>query len=399
MTFETLTPNGARICAPDMHGKMSEEFVPFAVRGPNFIELNDGTLIYFFGMKFGSQLDEALGCSAILRSHDGGKTWGEMRLLRYDGAPFDVNGGLPVYDKVHDTLILVARTRHWKPGFEEDRLLSEGDQIKGHAYERFWMIKSNDGGLTWGEYKEVTIEGTPETWTIQHTMTPGVGLQLSKQKDPSKNGRLVIPSNRASLNNGENEFRAHLVISDDFGETWRVGALENYLGANESVAVELNDGTIVYNCRNQGGTPENRRIQSISHDGGETLEGSATVDTLFDPICHAGFANATINGKEYIFFTAPSGELGGVFKAFGTPQRWGRREALMMYASSDGGKTYKAIKQVSEKGVFAAYSAICPTREGKLLCAWESGPEIGLYRDIRYTVFELSELAALCDKA
>lgn len=396
MIFETITPNGASIAAPDMHGKLSDPFVPFAVRGPNFIQLNDGTVVYFFGMKYSSQLDEALGCTALMRSHDGGKTWGEMRLLKYDGAPFDVGGGTPVYDAIHDTLILLGRTRHWKPGCEEDRLLAEGDQIKGKTYERFWVSKSTDGGLSWSDYKETVISGTPDHWTIQNNTTPGIGIQLKNQKDPSKNGRLIMPANRASLNNGENEFRAHILISDDYGDTWRVGALEDYIGANESVAVELSDGTIVYNCRNQGGKPENRRIQSISHDGGETLMGSAAVDTLYDPICHAGFAAATVGDCEYIFFTAPSGELGERFKAFGTPQRWGRREALMLYASNDGGKTYKAIKQVSENGVFAAYSAVCPIDGEKLLCAWESGPEIGLYRDIRYTVFELAELAALC---
>ena len=47
MTFETLTLNGARITAPDMHGKPSRELTPFAVRGPNFVELNDGTILYF----------------------------------------------------------------------------------------------------------------------------------------------------------------------------------------------------------------------------------------------------------------------------------------------------------------------------------------------------------------
>ena len=97
--------------------------------------------------------------------------------------------------------------------------------------------------------------------------------------------------------------------------------------------------------------------------------------------------------------TSPTGELGNATDFFrtGTPQHWGVREALMLYASSDGGKTYKAIKQVSEKGIFAAYSAICATKSGKLLCAWESGPEIGLYRDIKYTTFDLDELVKLCD--
>ena len=116
------------------------------------------------------------------------------------------------------------------------------------------------------------------------------------------------------------------------------------------------------------------------------------------PLCHAGFALAEVAGKEYIFFTSPTGGLGGPTDFFrtGMLQRWGVREALMLYASSDGGKTYKAIKQVSDKGIFAAYSALCTTKEGKLLCAWESGPEIGLYRDIKYRVFEIEELIKLC---
>jgi sialidase-1 len=261
------------------------------------------------------------------------------------------------------------------------------------------MNKSTDGGRTWGDYREITVKNTPANWTIQHCPSPGIGVQLEKQKDDRLNGRLIVPCNDASLNNGRNEFRAHLIVSDDFGESWRVAALENYLGASESVIVERNDGVLVYNCRNQSGFPSNRRIQSFSYDGGDTLEGSATVDTLFDPLCHAGFAIAEVDGKEYIFLTSPTGELGNATDFFrtGTPQHWGVREALMLYASSDGGQTYKAIKQVCDKGVFAAYSALCVTKSGKLLCAWESGPEIGLYRDIKYTTFDLSELVKLCD--
>ena len=393
MTFETLTPNGAQICVPDMKGNLSEPFVPFAVRLPRFVETKDGTILYFFAMKYHSQLDDVPGCTAFMRSHDGGKTWGEMRLLKYDGAP--TGGGFPVYDEVNDTLILFSRSRHWKPGHEQEQPLTEKAQSLGHTYERFWITKSTDGGLSWTEYKEVTIEGIPEHWTIQNNFL-GNGIQLKNQKDPQKNGRLVMPCNRAELNNGENEFRAHLILSDDFGETWRVGALENYLGANESVIVELSDGTLVYNCRNQGGTPENRRIQSVSHDGGETLTGSAVVDSLYDTICHAGFATAVIDGKECLFLTAPSGELGERMPVFGTPIRWGSREALLLYASTDGGRTYKVIKQVTEKGDFSAYSALLPTKDGKLLCAWESGPEIELYREIKYTAFDLSELAKEC---
>jgi len=388
-----LTADGTEVTAVDMRGKVCGPMVAFAVRGPNFIELNNGEVLYFYGMKFGSQRDEAVGCGAMMRSYDNGKTFGETMILSYEGSPENVGGGEPLYDPITNTLFLIARTRHWKDGFEEDRLINENDQIIGHTYERFFMTKSTDNGHTWSDYKEIFIEGTPDDFTVQHCTTPGVGLTLRHQKDEKKNGRLIMPCNHAQLINGENEFRAHLIYSDDNGESWKMGAVETTLGANESVAVEMNDGTIVYNCRNQGGNPGNLRIQGYSTDGGETLlPGSGHVETLFDPICHAGFAKVDVDGKEYILFTAPTGELGEEHPVFGTPQRWGRREALGLYVSADAGKTYKLVRHLSEKDKFAAYSAICPLSNGTVLVAWETGPKVGLYRDIVYTILEAADI-------
>lgn len=392
MDVTKISVNAEPITALDMHGKLNENLVPFTNRIPNFIELLDGTILYIYNIKYDSQLDEADGCTILMRSHDGGETWGEMRLLRYDGMPSGISSGTLVYDEVNDALIILARTRHWKPEYESDAVVAEKDQINGKSYERFWVAKSFDGGLTWSDYKEIFIEGTPKNWTIQHATTPGIGIQLKHQTGAKLNGRLVIPTNRAEMNNGENEFKAHLIISDDFGETWRVGALQEHVGANESVVTELSDGTIIHNCRNQGGVPENLRIQAFSRDGGESFNYSTTVDTLYDPVCHAGFTSAVVDKNEYIFITLPSGEIGPLIKVFGTPQHMGRREILMLYISSDGGKTYKAVKALTEKNVHAAYSALCVTRSGKLLCAWETGPDFNKYRDICYTRLDLNDV-------
>ena len=187
MTFEKITPNGVEISAVDMHGKAVEKFTPFCSRIPNFIELKDGTVVYFFNMKYDSQLDEASGCSALMRSHDGGKTWGEMRLLTYDGVSEDIYPATYIYDEVNDTLILFSRSRHWKPEFQQNKVIAEADQARGYTYERFFVSKSTDGGLSWSDYKEVTIDGTPAHWTIQHAATPGIGIQLKNQTDKTKN--------------------------------------------------------------------------------------------------------------------------------------------------------------------------------------------------------------------
>lgn len=75
---------------------------------------------------------------------------------------------------------------------------------------------------------------------------------------------------------------------------------------------------------------------------------------------------------------------------------WGKRVALMLYASTDGGRTYREIKQICGKDELAAYSSLFVTGGGKLLCGWESGYGADLYRDIKCAVFDMAELAQLC---
>lgn len=391
MTYNTITPIGLTIEALDMLGKAVPPFVPFSVRCPQFIELKDGTLLYFFDAKYYEQSDEAESCKVMLRSHDGGQTWGEARVLEYDSLPFFL-GGLPLYDAVRDTLIYFARSRHFKPEFAEDRLVTEQDQVLGRVDERFWVAKSRDGGLSWTEFCEVFLDA-PADWRVQHCPSPGCGIQLLHQKDPAKNGRLVVPANHIIRpDDGPTSFGYHLLVSDDGGDSWRMGAVQNVGNGNECLAVERADGSLLVNARTLGGDPANLRLQSVSTDGGDSFSVGWPVETLYDPCCHAGFACAAVDGQEYLFFTAPSGELDPPWEFLNVVSRWGKREAMVLHMSADGGQTYRPLLQLSERGEFAAYSALCATADGKLHCAWESGPQIGLYRDIRYQVFDLKAL-------
>ncbi|MBR5867956.1 MAG: exo-alpha-sialidase [Clostridia bacterium] len=392
MKRTTIVPIGKPIEAIDMHGIHREAFIPFAIRCPQFCELGDGTLIFIFEAKYHSQLDEEPACHVLLRSHDGGITWGEARLLCYD----DMNlFGVPVYDRVHDTLIYFARSREWKSDFVQERLLTEQDQVDGKVLERFWVTKSSDGGLTWQDYREVFLPA-PEEWRVKHCPTPGMGIQLTHQADPQKNGRIIIPANHIGANlGGKNDFGSHLIFSDDCGESWNLGAIQDYVGGNECMATELLDGTLLLNCRSQAANPPNRRIQSESRDGGTSFDKNYPVESLYDPCCHGGFASGLVKGKETVFFTVPTGETGDPFHCLGVPGYWGRREKLMLYASQDRGRSYSPVHRMSPAGEFAAYSALLTTSSGKLLVAWESGPEIGLYRSIEYAIFDADELASL----
>ena len=392
MTYETITPMGGVINAVDMHGQTTEPFVPFSVRCPQFIELKDGTLVYIVEAKYNSQADEEPACKLLMRSHDGGKTWGESRLLKYKGYPDSV-GGVPIYDEVNDTLIYFGRTREWIPGMEQEgRLLNEYDQILGRVLERFWIAKSTDGGLTWSDFKETFIDA-PEEWRVKNCPTPGIGIQLKNQKDPSKNGRLIVPSNHIGSNeNGRNDFGAHVLVSDDFGDSWHISAIQDYVGGTECMLAELSDGTLILNARSQASIPANHYLQSVSLDGGDTFISNTAVESLYDPCCHSGFDSAVVDGKDYLFLTAPTGELGDPWPCLDVMGRWGKREMMTLYMSADRGQTYKAIRQLSPKDEFAAYSALLTTSTGTLLCAWESGPEDNLYRDIKFTRLDIAEL-------
>lgn len=393
MPCKTITPIGTVIDALDMRGNPVNPFVPFAVRGPQFAQLADGTLLYFFEAKYRSQSDEEPSCKVMLRSHDGGTTWGEARVLTCPSIPYSISG-LPIYDAVHDTLVYFGRSRHWKPGMEADRLVSEADQIAGRVDERFWVAKSTDGGLSWTDYHEV-FPDAPAEWNVRHCPSPGSGIQLCRQQDPARNGRLVVPANHIIGGpGGRNRFGSHLLVSDDFGETWHTAAVQEWIGGNECTAVELRDGTLLLNCRTHGGDPANIRLQSRSTDGGDSFSESGPAESLYDPCCHAGFACAEVDGTEYVFFTAPSGAPEPPWEFLGVVSRWGRREGMMLHMSSDGGRTYRPILQLSPMGEYAAYSALFTTGDGRLLCAWESGPEMGLYRDIRYAAFPLTELVS-----
>ena len=69
----------------------------------------------------------------------------------------------------------------------------------------------------------------------------------------------------------------HLVYSDDHGESWHLGARdtrtpEDSIHPNECVAVELADGRVYVNARNQNGSEPATRLIALSSDGGETFE-------------------------------------------------------------------------------------------------------------------------------
>jgi len=88
-------------------------------------------------------------------------------------------------------------------------------------------------------------------WTWYAT-GPGCGIQ-------TRTGRLVIPCDH-NVAEPNDIRRAHVIYSDDCGQTWKIGGIVGD-GVNECQVVELADGSLMLNMRNyaKGEGRQNRR--------------------------------------------------------------------------------------------------------------------------------------------
>lgn len=225
------------------------------------------------------------------RSTDKGKTWSALQYV----AEFDTlqcGNPAPVVD-VTD------------PAFPNGRIFlfyntgnnHEGEVRKGKGYKQVWYKTSTDGGRTWAEPTDITLQvhrlnypqadaayNFKEDWRT-YANTPGHAMQFQKGK---YKGRIFVAANHSA---GEPQkqamdYDAHGFYTDDHGKTFHLGASLNVPGSNESTAAELSNDRLMMNSRNQKGDIR-QRIVSISSDGGATWDTSYFDKSLPDPVCEA----------------------------------------------------------------------------------------------------------------
>ena len=244
-----------------------------------------------------------------------------------------------------------------------------------HDYARCYYMRSDDDGKTFTKPVDITPvfeQFRPEyDW---HVIAPGVGHALQL-----KSGRLLVPIWMSiGTPTGPNS-RAHrpsavaTIYSDDHGRTWRRGAIilnstEEWPNPSESMAVQLSDGRVMMNIRNE--SPKRRRLVSISPDGISNWSTPRFDDQLFEPICAASIIAApSISDprKPILLFSNPDSEdIAGTDKA---PFR--ARQFLTVRTSTDDGATW-ATKKLIDPGV-TGYSDLAVSRDGTIFVLYESG--------------------------
>lgn len=189
----------------------------------------------------------------LRRSPDLGKTWEAPQKLAHRG----VHPGL----KVQANAATVGRNLGAPDQFpfNNQTLVIErksGDILFVYCinYERCFMRRTSDEGVTWSQPEEITtaLAELRKLYPFKVLGTgPNHGIQL-------RTGRLVIPV-WLSTGGGEHGHRPSVVssiYSDNGGRSWHGGeivAQENdpLINPNETVAVELADGAVMFSMRSE----------------------------------------------------------------------------------------------------------------------------------------------------
>jgi sialidase-1 len=338
-------------------------------RIPSLIVTAKGTVLAFCEGRKNSTSDTGDIDLLLKRSTDGGNTWSPAQVV-WDDRPNTCGNPCPVLDGKTAAICLLLT--HNRGELNEEKITAKQGE------RTVWISRSNDDGKTWPAPMNITASTKDPTWGWYAT-GPGVGIQI---QNGSHKGRLVIPCDHSYVDaNGTARGRAvergaHVIYSDDHGETWRLGGTAQPK-MNECQVVELADGkgTLLLSMRSYSG--ENRRAHSISFDGGLTWTSPESQPQLVDPVCQASILR----------YNWPKGKEPGRI-LFSNPASM-RRRNMTVRVSYDDGKTWPVGKTLHADA--SAYSCLSVLPDASIGCLYERG-STNAYEKITFARFQLSWL-------
>lgn len=351
----TLTGDLSGFTQPDFVFQVGEAgYVCF--RLPAILKTEDNVLLAFAeGRKRDCWSDGGDTDIVMKRSSDGGRTWGDLKVIWDDGANACHNP-TPILDQVNERVVLLTS---WS---------SETDHLKKHRtgknenIRRAFTFYADLKGENWSMAREITHNAMADTsWWF--SVGPGSGIQL---KYGAHQGRLVAGA--WYVEKATNDYYSLAVYSDDFGDTWQVGNPVPLEGGNESEIVEFTSGELMINSRNYSllDLEEKRapgevsyRITALSQNGGMTWTHARRDSALIEPVCQAS-----------LHYVEDYSDHGGVL-LFSNPPHARLREDLSVRASLDEGKSWPYILRIYEGP--SAYSDLTDLDDGIFGCLFEGG--------------------------
>lgn len=233
-------------------------------RIPAIIRAANGDLLAFCEAREAGDASEI--DLVMKRSADQGKSWSSLQIVQesndfqslYPETAITVGNPAPVVDLLDPD----HPGRIWLPFTVEN--------------DRVYVTYSDDHGQSWSKAREITKDVKLDTWGWYAT-GPVHSIQL---QHGLHRGRLVVPCDHRLGDDGADRGPngIQVVFSDDHGQSWKLGAIddtyEDGLNSNETTVVELNDGSLYFNTRDQNGKAPGTRGDVYSADGGTTFTGS-----------------------------------------------------------------------------------------------------------------------------
>lgn len=333
----------------------------YSYRIPTLIKTNKTVLAFAEGRK-NSTSDFGDIDIVLRRSRDNGISWGPVQLI-YDRDTMAVQNPVPIFLEAENKVILLFNTTH----------LSEHDILNTDYHpkdqRRAYVTTSTDEGVSWSAPKEITRMVKRSHWRW-HALGPVHGIQL---RHGQYRGRIVVPL-AISIEKGNSAYGMALIYSDDGGDTWSIGAVDDNLNdtvhCNETSIVELADGRIYVNTRDHlGGSHLKNRGETYSFDGGVSFEESIVESDKFpSPIVQAALLGWHFKKKRQ-----------GSLLLFSTPSNPEKRENLILMASRDESLSWQPLVQVHNG--FSAYSDMVQLNRNTLGVLYETDE----YRKIQFS--------------
>jgi len=323
---------------------------------PALIMTKKGTLLAFAEGRYGNGNDWANIDLVMRRSTDNGRTWAPLRVI------IPHTNGKP--------------TSNITPIVDRNGMIHLLFQIN---YARAYYMESVDEGINWSVPKEITYVfdrfKKEYNWKVL-APGPGHGIQL-------KSGRLLVPvwlciPDRSKPGGDHRPSCVATIYSDDHGKNWKRGAIvtnngnlsasgDTIVNPNESVLIQLQDGHVMINMRNESSI--NHRLISYSPDGISVWSTPYFDTAVFEPVCMASLER--ISGgqgqKSRIIFVNPDSHEDPI--SLNKKRKVNKpRENLTARISYDEGKTWPVRKALHKKG--AGYSDLA-VKGDMVYCLYE----------------------------
>ena len=243
-------------------------------RIPGLARTNAGSLIGVYDIRYGGMGDLPGQIDVgVSRSVDGGRTWEKMRV----GMDMGPSSKTFRYDGIGDPAVLVdGKTGRiwiaalWSHGNRAWH--GSGPGVSPDATGQLMLVWSDDDGKSWSKTRNITREVKDPKWRLLLN-GPGKGITM-------RDGTLVFAAQYRRGADGKGYPWSTILYSKDHGKTWVVpkgGAART----TEAQVVELEDGVLMLNCRND---KSNKRVVLISKDMGESwVEHKTSRKALLEP--------------------------------------------------------------------------------------------------------------------